>query len=85
MKRTQAPQRHLISVTASVLGVLLAPPEVNAVEVTVARYSTVQPAPSLAQRDPLPRWWSPSLVIGLRRFQLNQSEATAPLNKSEIC
>ena len=28
------------------------PLEANAAEVTVARYSTVQPAPSLAQRDP---------------------------------
>jgi type IV pili sensor histidine kinase/response regulator len=35
------------------LGALLASLEANAAEVTVARYSTVQPAPSLAQRDPL--------------------------------
>ena len=35
------------------MGAVLAPLEVNAAEVTVARYSTVQPAPSLAQQDPL--------------------------------
>ena len=35
------------------LGALLASLEASAAEVTVARYSTVQPAPSLAQRDPL--------------------------------
>ena len=35
------------------LGALFASLEANAAEVTVARYSTVQPAPSLAQRDPL--------------------------------
>jgi type IV pili sensor histidine kinase/response regulator len=35
------------------LGALLASLEANAAEVTVARYSTVQPAPSLAQQDPL--------------------------------
>jgi len=35
------------------LGALLASLEASAVELTVARYSTVQPAPSLVQRDPL--------------------------------
>lgn len=35
------------------MGAVLAPLEANAAEVTVARYSTVQLAPSLAQRDPL--------------------------------
>jgi type IV pili sensor histidine kinase/response regulator len=35
------------------LGALLASLEAKAAEVTVARYSTVQPAPSMAQRDPL--------------------------------
>lgn len=53
MKRTQAHQRHLPLAAACILGALLAPLEANAAEVTVARYSTVQRAPSLAQRDPL--------------------------------
>ena len=35
------------------LGALLVSLEAKAAEVTVARYSTVQPAPSMAQRDPL--------------------------------
>ena len=35
------------------MGAVLALLEANAAEVTVARYSTVQLAPSLAQRDPL--------------------------------
>ena len=53
MNRTQAHQCHLPLVAACILGALLAPLEANAAEVTVARYSTVQPAPSLAQQDPL--------------------------------
>jgi len=35
------------------MGALLPALEASAAEVTVARYSTVQPAPSMAQRDPL--------------------------------
>lgn len=53
MKRTRAHQRHLFPVTACILGALLVSLEAKAAEVTVARYSTVQPAPSMAQRDPL--------------------------------
>jgi len=53
MKRTRAHQRHLPLVVACILGALLASLEANAAEVTVARYSAVQPAPSLAQQDPL--------------------------------
>ena len=53
MKRTQAHQRHLPLVAVCILCALFASLEANAAEVTVARYSTVQPAPSLAQRDPL--------------------------------
>lgn len=53
MKRMRAHQRHLFPVTACMLGALLASLEAKAAEVTVARYSTVQLAPSLAQRDPL--------------------------------
>ena len=53
MKRTQAHQRHLVPAAVCMLGALFASLEANAAEVTVARYSTVQPAPSLAQRDPL--------------------------------
>jgi conjugative transfer region protein (TIGR03748 family) len=53
MKRTRAHQRHLFPVTACMLGALLVSLEAKAAEVTVARYSTVQPAPSMAQRDPL--------------------------------
>lgn len=53
MKRTQAHRRHLIPVSTCMLGALLASLEASAVELTVARYSTVKPAPSLAQQDPL--------------------------------
>ncbi|MGE0373135.1 MAG: pili assembly chaperone [Gammaproteobacteria bacterium] len=53
MKLTPAHQRHFAPVAACMLGALLASLEANAVEVTVARYSTVPPAPSLVQRDPL--------------------------------
>jgi len=53
MKRTRAHQRHLFPVTACILGALLPALEASAAEVTVARYSTVQPAPSMAQRNPL--------------------------------
>ena len=53
MKRTQANQRLFPLVAACILGAVLAPLEANAAEITVARYSTVEPAPSLAQRDPL--------------------------------
>ena len=53
MKRTRAHQRHLFPVTACIMGALLPALEASAAEVTVARYSTVQPAPSMAQRDPL--------------------------------
>lgn len=53
MKRTYAHRRPLIPVSACMVGALLASLEVSAAELTVARYSTVQPAPSLAQRDPL--------------------------------
>jgi conjugative transfer region protein (TIGR03748 family) len=53
MKRTHAHRCHRFPITVCMLGALLASLEANAAEVTVARYSTVQPAPSLAQRDPL--------------------------------
>jgi len=53
MTRTYAYHRHLNPVVACVLGMFLVTVEADAAEVTVARYSTVQPAPTLAQRDPL--------------------------------
>ncbi|MDZ7751438.1 MAG: pili assembly chaperone [Gammaproteobacteria bacterium] len=53
MKRTYAHRHHLFPVSACMLGALIASLDANTAELTVARYSTVQPAPSLAQRDPL--------------------------------
>lgn len=53
MNRTLSYHRHFASVAACVLGMFLSTIEAVAAEVTVARYSTVQPAPSVAQQDPL--------------------------------
>ncbi|MDN5869213.1 MAG: pili assembly chaperone [Nitrococcus sp.] len=53
MKRTHSYHRHLTAAAACALGVFLIFLEADAAEITVTRYSTVQPAPSLSQRDPL--------------------------------
>jgi len=51
MQRTYAHHRHCFPAAACVLSVLMVPHAAHAAEVSVARYSTMQPMPSLAQRD----------------------------------
>jgi type IV pili sensor histidine kinase/response regulator len=53
MKQSYAHRRHLIAVSTCMMGALLASLEASAVELTVARYSSVERVPSLAQQDPL--------------------------------